>query len=52
MRHKGLHAEIVISVHIRLFAGTNEVFDQVLQLVRLTFPRIVVIESGEIEEEA
>jgi hypothetical protein len=52
MQHKGLCAEIVISVHICLFAGTNEVFDRVLQLVRLTFPCIVAIESGEIEEEA
>ncbi|KAN0124636.1 hypothetical protein V8E53_015744 [Lactarius tabidus] len=50
MRRKGLRAEIVVSARIRLFAGTNEVFDRVLQLVRLTFPRMVAIESGEIEE--
>jgi hypothetical protein len=50
MRRKGLRAEIVVSARIRLFAGTNEVFDRVLQLARLTFPRMVAIESGEIEE--
>jgi hypothetical protein len=45
-----LCTEIVVSMCINIFTCTSEVFDQRLQLVRFTFPHVVLIESGVLQD--
>ncbi|KAH9171166.1 hypothetical protein EDB89DRAFT_2071070 [Lactarius sanguifluus] len=51
MRRRGLRAEVIISVRMKVVSGTEEIVDLVLQPVRLALPRgAAAVQGGEIEE--